>query len=290
MICIEACSEPSHTSKIELFAQIVNVLKLLTIFARNSQASIVNSLNLRNLSSRLRSSCKAFWWHLFCASENLFKIWAISLRAYLFERICLDFSWGATTIFFFFEQVVQCLYLLEFHLPNFLLDFPFRNINSLDFYRGFHYAHSQMRCLLRLKINWWFHFPHKKLDLNVWSSEAPYQGIRISPLPLFMWSVVLLQSCFRALYFTLTLSMPVSISLYFKTMPFLFWNFFSLIFLNESNSKAFINSCWICIKTSLFEDFLMQVFLGFPQIHYPDLTESQQNIFVSSCVQRLEFF
>ena len=34
----------------------------------------------------------------------------------------------------------------------------------------------------------------------------------------------------------------------------------------------------------------MQVFLGFPQIHYPDLTESQQNIFVSSCVQRLEFF
>ena len=102
MICIESCSEPSHTSKIELFAQIVNVLKLLTIFARNSQASIVNSLNLRNLSSRLRSSCKAFWWHLFCASENLFKIWAISLRAYLFERICLDFLWGATTIFFFF--------------------------------------------------------------------------------------------------------------------------------------------------------------------------------------------
>ena len=111
-------------------------------------------------------SSKVFSWRLFCASEKLFKLWAISLRACLFERIYLDFLWGATTIFFF-EQVVQCLYLFEFHFPNFLLDFHFRNMTSLNFHRGFHYAHSQMRRLLHLKINWWFHLPHKKLDLNV---------------------------------------------------------------------------------------------------------------------------
>ena len=37
-------------------------------------------------------------------------------------------------------------YLFEFQLPNMLLDFHFQNMTSLHFNRGFHYAHSQMRC------------------------------------------------------------------------------------------------------------------------------------------------
>ena len=110
-------------------------------------------------------SSKVFWWRLFFASEKLFKVWATSLRA-LFECMCLDFLWGETTTFVF-EQVLQRLYLLEFHLPNILLDFHFHQKTSLDFHRGFHYAHSLMRCPLHLKINWSFHLPHKKLDLNV---------------------------------------------------------------------------------------------------------------------------
>ena len=63
--------------------------------------SASSRLNSRNLSSRLRFSSKVFWWRLFCASEKLSKLWGISLRACLFKRICLDFLWGATTIFFF---------------------------------------------------------------------------------------------------------------------------------------------------------------------------------------------
>ena len=67
-------------------------------------------------------------------------------------------------------------YLFEFHLPNTLLYFHFQNVARLHFHPGFHYAHSQMKCLLHFKINWWFHLPHKKLDLNVWNIKALYQG------------------------------------------------------------------------------------------------------------------
>ena len=81
-----------------------------------------------------------------------------------------DFTKGlsiwATTIPFF-EQVVQCLCLFEFHLRNILLDFHLQNMTSLYFHRAFHYAYLQLRCLLHMKINWRFHLPHKKLDLNV---------------------------------------------------------------------------------------------------------------------------
>ena len=38
---LEASSEPSHTSKSELFAQTVNVLKLLTIFAKKLRLLVI---------------------------------------------------------------------------------------------------------------------------------------------------------------------------------------------------------------------------------------------------------
>ena len=44
-------------------------------------------------------------------------------------------------------------YLFQLHLPNILPHFHFQNMTSLHFHRGFHYAHSQMGCLLHLKIN-----------------------------------------------------------------------------------------------------------------------------------------
>ena len=97
-------------------------------------------------------------------------------------------------------------------------------------------------------------FASQKTGLKCLNHQGSLSGKSL--LPFFLPSVILLQFCFRALWcFTINLSMPMSSSVYFKTMPCLSTKLISLIALNESNFKAFIDSCWICIKTSLFEDF-----------------------------------
>ena len=63
----------------------------------------------------------------------------------------------------------------------------------------------------------------------------------------------------------------------FETRSFLSRKLFSLISLNKSNFKAFINSCWMCIKLLLD----MQTFFNasFSKLFAnPDLTKSQQKI------------
>ena len=129
--------------------------------------------------------------------------------------------------------------------------------------RSFHYAHSQMRCVLHLMINWWFHLPHKKTRfkcLNQWGSLSSK-----SPLPFFMRSVILLPILFQGfIVYPQFVDASVQFSI-FQNNAILVLKIFLLLLisLTKSNVKVFINYCWIYIKTSLFEDIFHASFSKF---------------------------
>ena len=139
--------------------------------------------------------------------------------------------------------------LFEFYLPKILLDVHFQNITSFHFHRGFHYVHSQMRSLLKVKKKLMVSFASQKSGFKCLNQRGFLSGKSILP---FLCDVILLQSPFRALYFTLNFSMLVLSSVYFETMQFLSRKCFSLI-LNKSNFKAFINFSWICFKNFVIQ-------------------------------------
>ena len=71
-----------------------------------------------------------------------------------------------------------------------------------------------------------------------------------------MCFVILLDSRFMVSYgFTFYTQFPNAVVQFRMSGNNVIFIFFSLVLMSESNCKAFINSCWICMETSLFEDY-----------------------------------
>ena len=112
--------------------------------------------------------------------EKYFQRKSAVKKACLFERICLDLLWRATTIFFF-EQVEQCLYL-SFIFWIFWWIFTFWIWWAFTSIVAFITLIPQMRCLLHLKIKWIWIFKTARFLIRGKSASIFYAICYFTPL------------------------------------------------------------------------------------------------------------